>query len=160
MALLTQWTQVWVNYGISWWTGKSGVLQFMGSHRVGHDQVTELNWTESCPGTQVPTCNQAPSSLWFWSAGLWLGSMPNSAWFLLTVGRSAHASCTWHPWLFASFKDIISSAHGILHTSYKVSFRPSPVLLVLSFSFFLCLFPCFLHPILTTPPPIYTLVLV
>ena len=30
------------------WTGKPGVLQSMGSQRVGHDWVTELNWT--CPG--------------------------------------------------------------------------------------------------------------
>ena len=29
-----------------WWTGRPGVLQFMGSQRVGHDWVTELNWTE------------------------------------------------------------------------------------------------------------------
>ena len=28
-----------------WWTGRLGVLQFMGSQRVGHDWVTELNWT-------------------------------------------------------------------------------------------------------------------
>ena len=27
-----------------WWTGKPGVLQSMGSQRVGHDWVTELNW--------------------------------------------------------------------------------------------------------------------
>ena len=27
-------------------TGRPGVLQFMGSQRVGHDWVTELNWTE------------------------------------------------------------------------------------------------------------------
>ena len=26
-----------------WWTGRPGVLQFMGSQRVGHDWVTELN---------------------------------------------------------------------------------------------------------------------
>ena len=26
------------------WTGKPGVLQFMGSQRVRHDWVTELNW--------------------------------------------------------------------------------------------------------------------
>ena len=30
-----------------WWTGRPGVLQFMGSQRVGHNWVTELNWTES-----------------------------------------------------------------------------------------------------------------
>ena len=29
-----------------WWTGRPGVLRFMGSHRVGHDWATELNWTE------------------------------------------------------------------------------------------------------------------
>ena len=28
------------------WTGRPGVLQFMGSQRVGHNWVTELNWTE------------------------------------------------------------------------------------------------------------------
>ena len=27
-----------------WWTGRPGVLLFMGSQRVGHDWVTELNW--------------------------------------------------------------------------------------------------------------------
>ena len=27
-----------------WWTGRPGVLQSMGSQRVGHDWVTELNW--------------------------------------------------------------------------------------------------------------------
>ena len=29
-----------------WWTGRPGVLRFMGSQRVRHDWVTELNWTE------------------------------------------------------------------------------------------------------------------
>ena len=44
MASLTQWTWVWVNSGSWWWTGRPGVLQFMGSQRVGHNWVTELNW--------------------------------------------------------------------------------------------------------------------
>ena len=46
MASLTQWAWVWVGSGIWWWTGKPGVLQSMGSQRVGHDWLTELNWTE------------------------------------------------------------------------------------------------------------------
>ena len=46
MASPTQWTWVWVNSGSWWWTGRPGVLQFMGSQRVGHDWATELNWTE------------------------------------------------------------------------------------------------------------------
>ena len=41
----TQWTRVWANSGSWWWTGKPGMLQSMGSQRVGHDWVTELNWT-------------------------------------------------------------------------------------------------------------------
>ena len=46
MASLTRWTWVWVNSGSWWWTGRPGVLRFMGSRRVGHDWATELNWTE------------------------------------------------------------------------------------------------------------------
>ena len=37
---------VWVNSGSWWWTGRPGVLRFMGSQRVRHDWATELNWTE------------------------------------------------------------------------------------------------------------------
>ena len=44
MASPTQWRWIWVNSGSWWWTGKPGVLRFMGSQRVGHDWVTELNW--------------------------------------------------------------------------------------------------------------------
>ena len=46
MASLTRWTRVWVNSGRWWWTGRPGVLWFMGSQRVRHDWETELNWTE------------------------------------------------------------------------------------------------------------------
>ena len=45
MASLTRWTWVWVNSGSWWWTRRPGVLQSMGSKRVGHDWVTELNWS-------------------------------------------------------------------------------------------------------------------
>ena len=34
------------NSSSSWWTGRPGVLQFMGLQRAGHDWMTELNWTE------------------------------------------------------------------------------------------------------------------
>ena len=46
MASPTQWTWVWVDSGSWWWTGRPGVLRLMGSQRVRHDWVTELNWTE------------------------------------------------------------------------------------------------------------------
>ena len=48
MASWTQWTWVWVSYGNWWWTGKTGVLQSMGSQRVRQDWVTELNWIKTC----------------------------------------------------------------------------------------------------------------
>ena len=44
MASLTQWSWVWVNSRSWWWTARPGVLQSMGSQRVGHDWATELNW--------------------------------------------------------------------------------------------------------------------
>ena len=35
---------VWVDSWSWWWTGRPGVLWFMGSQRVGHNWATELNW--------------------------------------------------------------------------------------------------------------------
>ena len=46
IASPTRCTWVWVNSGSWWWTGRPGVLWFMGWQRVRHDWVTELNWTE------------------------------------------------------------------------------------------------------------------
>ena len=46
MASLTWWTWVWVNSGSWWWTGRPGVLRFMGSQRVGHDWATDLIWSD------------------------------------------------------------------------------------------------------------------
>ena len=46
MASPTWWTWVWVKSGSWWWTGRSGVLWFMGSQRVRRDWATELNWTD------------------------------------------------------------------------------------------------------------------
>ena len=42
MASPTQWTWVWVNSRSWWWTGRPGMLQYMGLQRVKHDW-TELN---------------------------------------------------------------------------------------------------------------------
>ena len=43
MVSLTQWTWVCVNSGSWWWTGRPGVLGFMGSQGV---RIEQLNWTE------------------------------------------------------------------------------------------------------------------
>ena len=43
MASLTRWMWLWVNSRCCWWTGRPGMLRFMGSQRVGHDWETEMN---------------------------------------------------------------------------------------------------------------------
>ena len=81
MASLTQWTWVWVNSGSWWWTGRPGVLLFMGSQRVRHDWATELNWTEVgvsvsvLPPTTPPerlhiqeTLPSVTASCWAWTS--------------------------------------------------------------------------------------------
>ena len=52
MASLMRLTCVWIGPGSWWWTGKSGVLQSMGSQRVGHVLATELYWECFTP---IPT---------------------------------------------------------------------------------------------------------
>ena len=72
MASSTQWTWVWVSSGSWWWTGKTGMLQSMGSQRVGHDWATELNRTcSTCnpmdcspPGSSVHGISQARIQEW------------------------------------------------------------------------------------------------
>ena len=45
MASLTQWTWVWTSSRSWWWTGKSGVLQSMGSQsQTRLSDWTELRW--------------------------------------------------------------------------------------------------------------------
>ena len=48
MGMSLNWLQF--NSGTWWWTGRPGLLRFMGSQIVGHNWVcqTELNWTEGC----------------------------------------------------------------------------------------------------------------
>ena len=41
MATPTQWTRAWASSGRGWRTRKPGVLQSMGSQRVGHNWATE-----------------------------------------------------------------------------------------------------------------------
>ena len=43
-GITDQWTWVWVNSRSRWWTGRPGVLQFMG-HKEW-DMTEWLNWTE------------------------------------------------------------------------------------------------------------------
>ena len=45
MVSLTPWTWVWVSSVSWWWTGRPGLLWFMGSQRQS-DTTEQLNWTE------------------------------------------------------------------------------------------------------------------
>ena len=49
--------RVWVDSRSRWWTGRPGVLQFMGSRRVGHAWATELNWPDSNCSAWAPNCS-------------------------------------------------------------------------------------------------------
>ena len=60
MASPTRWTWVWVNSGSWWWTGRPGVLRFMGSQRVGHYWATELNWKLELPTLGVGVSRNSP----------------------------------------------------------------------------------------------------
>ena len=88
MASLTQWTWVWVGSGSWWWTGRPGVLQFMGSQRVGHNWATELNWTESSfrpgPNHREPRALSALPEKW---ERCWRGRARKEAKFTLTLRR-------------------------------------------------------------------------
>ena len=69
MTSPTQWTWVWVDSGSSWWTGRPGFLQFMGSQ-----SLTQLSdWTELIfdhfilnwlPGSLSASCTLSPYHLW------------------------------------------------------------------------------------------------
>ena len=47
MASPTWWTWIWGSFGSWWSTGNPGMLQSMGSQKVGHDRVTKFKWTET-----------------------------------------------------------------------------------------------------------------
>ena len=45
MASPTQWTWVWVDSGSWWWTGRPGMLQFMGRKESDTTEWLNWNWT-------------------------------------------------------------------------------------------------------------------
>ena len=51
MASVTQWKWVSASSGSWWWAGKPGMLQSMGSQKVRHGWVTELNWLKKASPT-------------------------------------------------------------------------------------------------------------
>ena len=82
MVSPTQWT--WVDSGSWWWTGRPGVLWFMGSQRVRHDWAIELNW-EGYGHQYWPICSSIP---------VWRTPLPDREAWQATVYRVAK-SRTW-----------------------------------------------------------------
>ena len=95
MTSPTQWTWAWASSRSWWWTERPGVVLSMGSQRVRHDWVTELNWwfckaalnpghsnsqeqcvlrTASCSSLLNSTGVYTLMMLWYWpSGGMWSG---------------------------------------------------------------------------------------
>ena len=93
-----------------WWTGKPSMLQSMGSRRVGHDWVTELNWTE----TMVEVMKIIVTSLKRSHASTATRSVPSPAaghhrprlrWRLLDTHREVQDSLLW---VHCSFHKVLS----------------------------------------------------
>ena len=98
MASLTQWTWVWASSERWWRTGKSGVLQSMGSQRVGHDWrglacthayflskfsrsvVSDSLWPHGLQHARPPCPSSTP--------GVYSNSCPLSQWCHLTISSS------------------------------------------------------------------------
>ena len=82
MASPTQWTWVWVNSGSWWWIGRPGMLQSMGSLRVGNNWATELNYR-----VVVELLSYSPTPPPHWWPRAWLpcpsSSLDRSSFFLL-----------------------------------------------------------------------------
>ena len=72
MALPTRWMWVWVNSGSWWWSGRPGVLWFMGLQKVGHGWAAELNF-KKCFSTCCLLLRQFPGTLFHYIfQQLWL----------------------------------------------------------------------------------------
>ena len=115
MASPTRWTWVWVNSGGWWWTGRPGVLQSMGSQRVGHDWATELNWlifrniewVKSSSNIRDQICLNRS---WFFKAEMLASPWNRFEYFLVasSSGRKKNDFPGSYPW--CSSQDIIFSA--------------------------------------------------
>ena len=72
---------VWVNSGSWWWTGRPGVLRFMGSQRVGYDWATDLIWSD-LDSKEVKPVNPKGNQPWI---------------FIGRTDAEAEASILWPP---------------------------------------------------------------
>ena len=101
MASPTQWTWVWVNSRSSWWTGRPGVLWFMGLQRVGHYWVTKLNWTVRLRPNRLPS-----------RSALEMRAFESWVWKLIFLGKPL---CT-PEWQVTQFEDLVQADYFLAGT--------------------------------------------
>ena len=144
---------VWVNSGSLWWTGRPGVLWFMGSQRVGHDWATELNWTE-CPQREIgQTCEErlpwVSLAGWIWGAYKWRGGIFTGEggvegrlpWFLSPLQFPKGEGCPFLAQIrtvMATWWVLICKPNFMEHNDHQVTLRCRRIL---PFPTFLCLSP-------------------
>ena len=107
----TRWTWVCVNSGSWWWTGRPGMLRFMGSQRFmgSHDWATELNYIWD--SWRVGITNFRAS---YWIA--WgFSRLKTKFHFLICPSLSLH-KC----WLLINILTLLRAymSPGNIHTSY------------------------------------------
>ena len=79
MASPTQWTWVWANSGRWWRTGKPGVMQFMGSQRIGNDLMPEQQLENAIWGFTVSTVQRSIQYKLYWCTVSTTGSIAESS---------------------------------------------------------------------------------
>ena len=101
MASPTWWTWVCVGSRSWWWTGKPGMLQSMGSQRVGHDWATELN------------CSQ-------W----WKQKTMTYLWKIIMTEDIFPKQPQYYFWSQMFFQNLLHPLHHLLHQQVESVFSP------------------------------------
>ena len=110
-----------------WWTGRPGMLQFMGSQRVGHNWATELKWPElKWPELNWRSCEISIILTVYISEGIWIAQI--SYFMTVTARIVAQVSSQHFP-------------HGTVFIQSKLHIRV--VLCVTRYSLGLCDMKCY-----------------
>ena len=140
---MTSPTQVMsVEAGSWWWTGRPGMLHFMGSQTVGHDRLTEMNWTELYP-MNLPlntSCYWVPevlgcnvfifTCLYVNCISILISSV--ICWLLRFVWLSLHI-LSFFPFLFSKFTKVrFICQKGIYPVGYSLCTREKVIPLLMS----------------------------
>ena len=126
MASLTRWMWVWVNSGSWWWTGRPGVLRFMGSQRVGHDWATELNWTDGFYlniKKKIGLQKYQRETLFLWQAWPWFivqtRTLLRAQVALKIVGQQAGAKALLAAWMYLDLLIVLPTECAVKLSHYS-----------------------------------------